>query len=176
MLNSIPNIINKNLILGGDFNLFFDTSLKTQDRNPILKKKSLAKLIEIKKTLDLYDIWRVRNTKSKRSIFHQNDVSGCIKKKVDYSLFSNFLQESVIRADVLVSFYGDHSPIIFAIEFESNNRRGKGPCKFKSLLPNDECTYKLKNHISESLSSLDQNGIRDYQISWEYIKFEMGIY
>ena len=26
MLNSIPNIVNKNVILGGDFNLFFNTS------------------------------------------------------------------------------------------------------------------------------------------------------
>ena len=44
MLNSIPNIINKNVILGGDSNLFFNTSLETQGGNPNLKKKSLAKL------------------------------------------------------------------------------------------------------------------------------------
>ena len=56
MLNSIPNIVNKNVILGGDFNLFFNTSLETQGGNPILKKKSLPKLIEIKETLDLCDI------------------------------------------------------------------------------------------------------------------------
>ena len=56
MLNSILNIVNKNVILGGDFNLFFNTSLETQGGNPILKKKSLAKLIEIKETLDLCDI------------------------------------------------------------------------------------------------------------------------
>ena len=37
MLNSIPNIINKNLILGGDFNVFFNTSFETQGGNPILK-------------------------------------------------------------------------------------------------------------------------------------------
>ena len=54
MLNSIPNIVNKNVILGGNFNLFSNTSIEEiQGRNPILKKKSLAKLIEIKKTLDL---------------------------------------------------------------------------------------------------------------------------
>ena len=40
MLNSIPS----------------STSLETQGGNPILKKKSLAKLIEIKETLDLCDI------------------------------------------------------------------------------------------------------------------------
>ena len=53
MLKSIPNIINKNVILGGDFNLFLNTSLKTQGGNSIFKKKSLAKFIETKETLDL---------------------------------------------------------------------------------------------------------------------------
>ena len=47
MLNSIPNTVNKNVILGGDFNLFFNTSLETQVGNPILKKKFLTKLIVI---------------------------------------------------------------------------------------------------------------------------------
>ena len=30
MLSSIPNIINKNVILGSDFSLFFNTSFETQ--------------------------------------------------------------------------------------------------------------------------------------------------
>ena len=34
-------------------------------------------------------------------------------------------------------------------------------------------TYTLKNHISESLNILDQNGTRDDQIRWENIKFEI---
>lgn len=39
-----------------------------------------------------------------------------------------------------------------------------------SLISNN--TYTLKNHISESLSILDQNGTRDDQM-WENIKFEI---
>ena len=38
MLNSIPNIVNKNVILGGDLNLFFNTSFETQGGNPILRR------------------------------------------------------------------------------------------------------------------------------------------
>ena len=45
MLNSIPNIVNKNVILGGDFNFLCNTSLEFQGGSPILKNKSLAKLI-----------------------------------------------------------------------------------------------------------------------------------
>ena len=115
MLNSIPNIVNKNVILGGNFNLFFNTSIEEiQGRNPILKKKSLTKLIEIKKTLDLCDIWRIRNPKSKCFTFHQNHVSGRIQRRLDHFFISNVLQETVIRA-VLASFCSDYSPIIFTI-------------------------------------------------------------
>ena len=158
MLNSIPNIMNKNVILGGDFDLFFNTSHETQGRNPILKKKSLEKLIKIKETLDLCDIWRIRNPKSKRFTFHQNRVSGRIQnqKRLDYFLISNFLRETVIRADVLASFCSDHSPVIFTFAFQSNKKRRKGLWKFnKSLLSNNEYTNKLKSHISESLSILE---------------------
>ena len=66
MVNSISDIINKNVVVEDDFNLFFDTSLGNQDKNPILKKKPLPNLIEIMETFDLSDLWRVRNTKSKR--------------------------------------------------------------------------------------------------------------
>ena len=41
------------------------------------------------------------------------------------------------------------------------------------MLSNDECINKLKNHISESLSILDQNDIRDDQIRCKYTKFEI---
>ena len=115
MLNSIPNIVNKNVILGGDFNFFFNTSLETKDGNPILKKKSLTKLIEIKKTLDLCDIWKIRNPKLKRFTLHQNHVSRRIQRRLDYILIPNDLEGVVIRADVLVSFRSGHSPIIFTI-------------------------------------------------------------
>ena len=58
--------------MAGDFDLFFNSKLEAQGGNPILKKKSLAKLIEFKETYDLCDIWRVRNTKSKRFTLHNN--------------------------------------------------------------------------------------------------------
>ena len=124
MLNSISNLINKNVILGGYFCLFFNTLRETQGRNMILKKKSLGKLTEIKKTLDLCDIQRIRNPESNCFTFHQNHVSGRIQRRLDYFLIPNFLQETVIRANILGSFCSGHSPIIFTKTFESINKRG----------------------------------------------------
>ena len=170
MLNSIPNIVNKNVILAGDFDFFFNTSLETQRGNPILKKKCLTRLQEIKQTLDLCDIWRIRSPKSKRFSFHQNHVPGRIQRRLDLLLIPNFLQKTFIRADLLASFCSDHSTIFtihkfFIVEFESNNKRGKSMWKFnKSLLSNDEYINKFRNHISKSLSFLNQNSIRDHQI------------
>ena len=42
--------------MAGVFNSFFNSKLEAQGRNPTLKKKSLAKLIEFKETYDLCDI------------------------------------------------------------------------------------------------------------------------
>ena len=154
--------------------MFFNTSLEIQGGNPILKKKSLPELIEIRETFNLCDIWRIRNPKSKFFTFHQNHVSGRIQRRLDYFLISNFLEETVIRADVLASFCSDHRPIIFTIAFESSSKRGKGLWEFnKSLLSNDEYINKLRNHISVFLIILYQKGIRDDQIRWEFIKFEI---
>ena len=106
--------------------MFFNTSLETQGGNLILKKKSLEKVIEIKETLDLCDIWRMRDPESKCFTFHQNHVSYRIQRRLNYFLVSNVLQDNALRADVLASFCSDHSPIIFTISFELNNKRWKG--------------------------------------------------
>ena len=55
--------------MAGDFNLFVDSKLDAQGGNPVIKKKSLAKLIDLKESFDLCDIWRVRNMTSRRFAF-----------------------------------------------------------------------------------------------------------
>ena len=53
---------NKYIIMAGDFNLFFNSKLDAAGGNPTLKRKSLAKIIELKEDYDLGDTWRIRNT------------------------------------------------------------------------------------------------------------------
>ena len=47
---------NKHIIIAGDFNLFFNSKLDAAGGNPTLKRKSIAKLIELKEAYDLCDI------------------------------------------------------------------------------------------------------------------------
>ena len=72
----------KQVIMAGDFTLFFDSKLDAQDGNPTVKKKSLAKLVELKEDYDLCDIWRVRNTKSKRFTFAQERSSSKYSSRI----------------------------------------------------------------------------------------------
>ena len=83
--------LTKQLVMVGDFNLFFHSKLEAQGRNPTLRKKSLAKLTEFKNTFDLCDIWRVRNTESKRFAFTKKHSSGFIQVRLDYIFISNTL-------------------------------------------------------------------------------------
>ena len=87
--NKNADISTKNIILGGDFNLFCDSLIETEDGNPILEKRSLAKMTEMLENCDLCDIWRIRNTKTKHFTIRQKNCSGLIQRRLDYFFISN---------------------------------------------------------------------------------------
>ena len=65
----VGDIQNKNVIFGGDFNVIFDSFLEVQGGKPSLSKHTLAKTIQIKEKLNLDDIWKIGNPKTKRFTF-----------------------------------------------------------------------------------------------------------
>ena len=63
--------------------------------------------------------------------------------QVDWNFFiSNVLQESIYKADVLPSFYSDHSLILFALDMIKEGQRGKGSWKFNSSLLSNKNLFK----------------------------------
>ena len=51
---------------------------------------------------------------------------------------------------------------------------GKGLWKFyKSLLLNKEYVEKIKEHILLTIKMLDNDDLRDEQVRWEYLKYEI---
>ena len=104
----------------------FDISLESLGGNPCFKKKSIAKLIQIKEEINLCDIWRIRNPKIKRFTFRQQHISGFIQRRLDYFFVSNLLQESINKTDVLAAFSTDHSLLLFSLDFPKDENRGKG--------------------------------------------------
>ena len=79
MIKTIKDLSEKHIVLAGDFNFFFDTSLDSYVGKPTLEKKSIAKFIKLKEKFDLCDIWRIRNPKAKRYTFWQKHVSCLIQ-------------------------------------------------------------------------------------------------
>ena len=69
--------------------------------NPTIKKRSLGKLIELKESYDLCDIWRIRNTKSRPFAFTKKHSSGFTQCRLDLIFISNALQEFVTTAEIL---------------------------------------------------------------------------
>ena len=90
-----------------DFNLFFGSKLDAKGGNATIKRylpkprMFLAKLIELKENYDLCDIWRLRNTKSKRFTFAQTHSSGFINVDLTtcFMFISNIVHEFVTMTD-----------------------------------------------------------------------------
>ena len=174
LLQKFDDYNKKIIVFGGDFSLIFDCKFDASRGKPILKTKSLAKLIQIKESLYLCDIWRIRNPNIKRFTFPQNHVSDFIERRVDLFLISNILQESIMKIEVIACFCTDHSLIFFSLQLKDMPIRGKGFWKFNnSLTSNDDYVEKMKNQISETIRMLDQDKITDKHLRWEFLKYEI---
>ena len=57
ILETFEYIQNKSVVLGGLFNVILNPSLDSEGGKPVIKKKTMAKLIQITDNLDLCDIW-----------------------------------------------------------------------------------------------------------------------
>ena len=74
----------------------------------------------------------------------------------------------------LASFAKDHSPILFSLNQISEFSQRKGFWKFnKSLLLNKEYVEKIKEHILLTIKKLDNDDLRDEQVRWEHLKYEI---
>ena len=91
LLKNLDISQNKRIIFTGDFNIFFNLKLETKGGIPLLKRKSIEKLVEIKESLDVCDIWRIRDPNTR----NPNPNTRFIERRLDYIFISNCLQEFV---------------------------------------------------------------------------------
>ena len=170
LLEQIQNIGEKSIILGGDFNFYFNEKLETSGGSPLLKKHSISKFLEIKESLNLCDLWRVRNPKMKTFTFRQHHFSGLIQRRLDYLFISQKLQESVKKIQILSSFSSYHSPILASFVISNVSLRRPGLWKFNnSLVTNAKFVEEMNEHIS---NFNNDPSLRD-QMKWELLKYEI---
>ena len=84
ILETFEDVQNKSAVLVGDFNVILNPSIDLKGGKPVIKKKTIAKIIQITENLDLCDIWRICNPKRKRFTFRQHHSTGFIQRRLDY--------------------------------------------------------------------------------------------
>ena len=156
----------KTIVFAGDFHLFFNQKIEATSGNPVLKKNSISKVLQIIEKYDLIDIWNVRNPSFTRFTFRKNHFSGFIQRRLDYIFISNSVQESGQNIDVLPSFYSDHSLLLLSYKKLPHSNLGE------IFLMHDELyVLKMKKYIENFINSFDSGF--NHQMKWEFLKYEI---
>ena len=163
---------NKRIILAGDFNIFFTSKLGDRGGKPILKRKSIIKLVDIKESVDLCDIWRIRNPKRQNVTFRQNHSTGFIERRLDYIFISNSLQEFVNYTDILLAVSTDHSPVLISLSIDNSDNNERGFWKYNSPLVYDEFYVENMKKLFTKINTSNKFN-EDAQMKWEFLKYEV---
>ncbi len=149
------------LVVGGDFNAVINPALdKSQsDTTANLSPKLLNTFIT---ELNLIDLWRIQNTKSK-------DLRHNTFSSVDYIFLSPSLISSNSSISILPILLSDHSAVLCSVPL--SNVKAKSPrWRFNiSLLSNQTFITSLKEYIKEFLEINMPSDVNP-QILWETTK------
>ncbi len=158
-----------NNIIGGDYNCILNVNLDKQGGNLKLKQQVVNNINALIDIFDLIDVWRNFHPTERRYTWRQNNP--LIQCRLDYFLVSNNLLEYVTKTDINPGLRTDHSSILLKLKLQKNPDRGRGHWKFNNSYLNDDAYV---NEIREKLTEwLQDPGIRDPQVKWEWIKFKV---
>ena len=107
-----------------DFNLPFNVKLGSYEGNPVFKKRFVGKILELKETYNLMDIWRIRNPKAKQYTFWQKHLSGFLQRRLDYFFISNNIQEFILDTNILQAISSDYFPILISSLKKNKLKKG----------------------------------------------------
>ena len=165
----LENIVesNSNVILGGDFNMTFDTDLDCYGGSPKIKE-----CVKIVKDIlyDLVDIWRIRNFNKHRYTWRNS--SSKILRRLDFWLISDNLQEDIKQTEIGPSMKSDHS--LISLEFDSVRDQKHGPSFWKlntSLLDDSEYVNMINTEYPNWLREFEE--ITDKRVLWDLIKYRI---
>ena len=123
------------IIIGGDFNFFFDDSLDCLGGNPKIKQKSVDIVKDIMLANELTDVWRMRHPRKKRFTWRQ--PKSTIQRRLDFWLISNLCQEDIFSTDIIPAIKTDHSAITLIFKQVADHKPGPSYWKFNSSLVDD---------------------------------------
>ena len=164
----------ENIIMGGDLNCPLNPIIDKRGGN-LIPRQSLIKTIELlQSTLDLHDIWRVKNPTKRSYTWSQSNP--LIFSRLDYWLISNSLSDNVCHVDMISAIKTDHSAIVIELQDVEDKVKGPGFWKLNCSLLNDkeyvnELNLLLPTWIQEGKQDLD-----DPRSVWDWVKYNVKKY
>jgi exonuclease III len=170
--NKLFQFENENIILGGDFNLYFNLKVDKQD-NMKNKCDNINYRNEILSLLDVFnltDAWRELFPETRRYTWHARGKSS----RLDYFFLSEYLMNDLTSYKIIPGLHSDHS--ILSLTFNNTNKnRGRGFWKFNNILLHDiQYVKNIKNILKECKSKYSNT--QDKGLVWELCKLEIRSY
>ena len=117
-----------NLILGGDWNLIFNSSLDAFGGKHALESNSLKQLYDLMSEFDLME-----NSKPNiKTALMETERPEMKMRRLDFFLTSDMLQPEVETNKFLCLLQSDHSPVVFKLRSAESAERGRGYWKFNN--------------------------------------------
>ena len=171
-LNSIiETYSDKNMLIGGDFNVCLDPELDKSGGKPENRSCYCKNLIILIDQYSLIDIWRLRNKGVKQFTRRDSSLSNIIQSRLDYWFIFSCLQYNIKSTYIKPGYRSDHSILCLQIECLGTHKRGKGTWKFNNNLLNDKNYVEL---VKNTIAGVTQDdAFSDKNMQWEYLKCQI---
>uniref|UniRef100_A0A3Q4M5S7 exodeoxyribonuclease III n=1 Tax=Neolamprologus brichardi TaxID=32507 RepID=A0A3Q4M5S7_NEOBR len=147
IFNLVSQYNDHNIIIGGDFNCYFDPLLDRSSASLAPTLRAVSVLNTLTKSLDLVDIWRHQHPLEKQYSFF-SPVHGSFSR-IDYFLIDSRLISKVVSSTYHSILVSDHAPLSTVIDF--NLYTPQYNWKFNpSLYLNDSFTVYLSTKKTQN--------------------------
>lgn len=165
LFNSVPNVANTNIILGGDLNCVLDSVLDRQHPQAITSKSSIT-LNNLIQSHNLVDVWRLLNPTG-RDFSYFSAVHKSYSR-IDYFILDSKLLPQIVDCTYHNILISDHAPV--SLKLKLNPKRGEFNWRLNNTLLKDKefCSY-LSSKTDLYLNTND-NGEVDDSTLWEAMK------
>ena len=147
--DTVSNVGNDNMILGGDWNVPLDLNLDTRNyRGTGSRTRSREKIINSSVELELVDIFRLVHPDKQR--FTWRRFNSNVQSRLDYFLVSESLLQDLNSADIVPGYRSDHSIVILGLRKDEEPKK-RQYWKFNNSLLYDK---NYVNIVKETISNV----------------------
>lgn len=165
----LANYMDKDIIIGGDFNMIFNQHTDKIGGKHDTKSAAVCKLQEIMNELNLIDVWRTLHPELVQCTRRQVTRGGLVQSRLDFWLISTHLLYDIDICEISAAFKSDHSLVKLNFKLHETQPRGRGFFKFNSMLLKEEEYVEMIKDTIEQFSRENIN-MTNKAILWDCLK------